>query len=150
MHLQTNNLINNRPRPWPMRPLPCPPHRDGCCPRLYRDAQYRRRDGAFQSSGQLGWLKRYREALEELPHGWLQLYLSSSNYGHAVSVSPNLLQLRGSYQTTAILYSRAGIEAARQCLRHSGYAIEPRIAYQNGGFSDIMGFDRGDYLIIAL
>ena len=107
-----------------------------------------------------GWLERYRESLSELPDGWLQMYLSTSNYRQAEPFSKNLRRLRGSYQTTAILYSRAGIEAACKCLRTSryeidvwmgnhmhpfgcSYGIEPRIACQQGGYSDIMSFDRG-------
>ncbi len=106
------------------------------------------------------WLARYRESLVELPEGWLQMYLSTSNYREAEPFSKNLRRLRGSYQTTAILYSRAGIEAAYKCLRTSrceidvwmgnhmhpfgcSYGIEPRIACQQGGYSDIMSFDRG-------
>ncbi len=107
-----------------------------------------------------GWLDTYTAALAELPAGWLQLYLSTSNYRAALPFSKNLRRLRGSYQTTAILYSRAGIEAALRCLRTSrceidvwmgnhlhpfgcSFGIEPRIACQKGGYSDIMSFDRG-------
>ena len=107
-----------------------------------------------------GWLERYKASLAELPDGWLQMYLSTSNYRVAEPFSKNLRRLRGSYQTTAILYSRAGNEAACKCLRTSRYeidvwmgdhmhpfgctyGIEPRIACQQGGFSDIMSFDRG-------
>ena len=106
------------------------------------------------------WLERYKAALQELPRGWLQLYLSSANYRRSEQVSPHLHRLRGAWQTTAILYSAAGIEAAVNALRKSryeidcwmgdhlhpfgcSYAIRPGIAYQRGGLSDIMGFDRG-------
>ena len=107
-----------------------------------------------------GWLDRLQAALAELPGGWMQLYFSSSDFGPSVQVSPHLRRLGASYQTTAILYSEAGIHAALNCLRRSrsdidhwmglhlhpygnSYAIHPRIACQRGGVSDIMSFDRG-------
>lgn len=107
-----------------------------------------------------GWYERYLAALAELPGNWLQLYLSTSNYRAALPFSKNLCRLQGSYQTTAILYSYAGIEAALRCIQHSrceidvwmgnnmhpfgcSYGIEPRIVYQNGGQSDIFNFKRG-------
>ena len=107
-----------------------------------------------------GWLDRYIAALAELPEGWLQLYLSGSDFLPSVPVSTNLHRLAGAYQTTAILYSEAGIEAALNALRVSrceidvwmarhlhpfgnSYAIRPDITYQDGGVSDILSFDRG-------
>ncbi len=107
-----------------------------------------------------GWLKHYQMALGELPMGWLQLYLSGSEFRGGHDFSKTLRRLSAAYQTTAILYSKAGIEAALNCLRHSRseidhwmgnhlhpfgncYLIRPSIAYQEGGVSDIMSFDRG-------
>ena len=106
-----------------------------------------------------GWLKRYQMALGELPMGWLQLYLSAWDHGGS-HFSKSLRRMSFAYQTTVILYSKAGIEAALNCLRHSrceidhwaglhlqafgnSYLIQPRIAYQEVGLNDIMSFDRG-------
>jgi hypothetical protein len=106
------------------------------------------------------WLPRLSAAMEELPSGWMQLYFSSADFRKSEPVSKYLHRIRGSYQTTAILYSAAGIEAACQCLRRSrseidhwmgrhlhpfgnSYAVRPGVAYQKGGVSDIMSFDRG-------
>ncbi len=107
-----------------------------------------------------GWLEKLRAALLELPKGWLQLYFSANNFSPSAPVSENLRRLGGAYQTTAILYSQTGIEAAIQCLRHSrneidfwmgrhlhpfgnSYVVHPCIAFQQGGVSDIMSYDRG-------
>ncbi len=107
-----------------------------------------------------GWLERYQAAVQELPRGWLQLYLSSVDYRRSEPVTPHLHRLQGAWQTTAILYSAAGIEAAVNVLRRSryeidswmgdhlhpfgcSYALRPGIAYQRGGMSDIMSSDRG-------
>ena len=106
------------------------------------------------------WLDRYIASVAELPRGWLQLYLSSGDFKPSQSVSANLHRLGGAYQTTAILYSAAGIEAALKSLRHSrceidvwmgnhlhpfgcSYAIRPGICFQKGGVSDILSYDRG-------
>jgi hypothetical protein len=107
-----------------------------------------------------GWFKYFSAALEELPSGWLQLHFSCSDFMPSEQISKHLRRVRGAYQTTAILYSGEGIVAAHNCLSHSrseidhwmgkhlhpfgnSYALEPRIAYQKGGVSDIMGVDRG-------
>lgn len=107
-----------------------------------------------------GWLERLIPAMSELPPGWMQLYLSAADFRKSEPFSKNLHRIHGSYQTTAILYSAVGIEAAYQCLKRSrseidhwmgrhlhpfgnSYAVRPGIAYQKGGVSDIMSFDRG-------
>ena len=107
-----------------------------------------------------GWMERYAAAIEEVPHGWLQLYLSAWDFRSSQQVSANVHRLAGAYQTTAILYSKAGIEAAVKAARCSrcdidawlakrlhpfgaSYVIRPGITYQDGGFSDIRSVDRG-------
>ena len=107
-----------------------------------------------------GWLKHYKAALTELPAGWHQLYLSASPFRKSVPFSKTLWRIAAAYQTTAILYSLEGIEVALKCLRKSRaeidywygihlhpfgncYSIHPSIAYQEGGVSDIMSFNRG-------
>lgn len=107
-----------------------------------------------------GWREKLEAALRELPEGWLQLHLSAMDFRPSGYVSHHLRRLGGAYQTTAILYSEAGIAAALNCLRHSrseidhwmghhlhpfgnSYVVHPRIANQQGGVSDIMSFDRG-------
>jgi hypothetical protein len=106
------------------------------------------------------WFGRFQNACSELPDGWMQLYLSRADFRGALPHSPHLRQLRGAYQTTAILYSAIGIEAAVRCITHSksevdhwmaehlhpfgnSYAVQPGICFQRGGVSDIMGFNRG-------
>ena len=106
------------------------------------------------------WRKKLEASVSELPPGWLQLHLSAMDFRPSSPVSANLHRLAGAYQTTAILYSEAGIAAALNCLRHSrseidhwmgnhlhpfgnSYVVHPRIANQQGGVSDIMSFDRG-------
>ena len=106
------------------------------------------------------WLTRYRAALKELPTGWHQLYLSASPFRRSAPFSTTLWRIASAYQTTAILYSKQGIEVALQCLRRSrseidhwmgvhlhpfgnSYSVHPSIAYQEGGVSDIMSFNRG-------
>jgi hypothetical protein len=107
-----------------------------------------------------GWLTRYRSALKELPSGWHQLYLSAIPFRRSAPFSKTLWRIAAAYQTTAILYSKQGIEVALQCLRKSrseidhwmglhlhpfgnSYSVHPSIAYQEGGVSDIMSFNRG-------
>jgi hypothetical protein len=107
-----------------------------------------------------GWEETYAAALGELPRGWLQLYLSAWHFQPAQAVSPHLHRLTGAYQTTAILYSAAGIEAAVRAARCSrcdidawlakrlhpfghSYVITPGITFQDGGYSDIRSVDRG-------
>ena len=107
-----------------------------------------------------GWLENLQQALAELPPGWLQLHYSAADFRPATEASPHLKRLTGAYQTTAILYSEAGVEAALNCIRHSrseidhwmgnhlhpfgnSYIVNPIIAYQFGGVSDIMSYDRG-------
>ena len=109
---------------------------------------------------ELGWKERLDAARAELPPGWLQLHFSAHDFAPGEPVSRHLRRLGGAYQTTAILYSEAGIEAALECLRRSrqeidcwlgkrlhpygnSYVVHPRISHQNGGASDIMGFHRG-------
>lgn len=106
------------------------------------------------------WLSYLEQAYSELPEGWLQLYLSASDFRASQPVSRHLRRLLGAYQTTAILYSARGIEAALNCLQQSrseidhwmgmhlhpygnSYVIEPQLTFQKGGISSIMGFDRG-------
>ena len=106
------------------------------------------------------WLERYAAAIREVPRGWLQLYLSAWDFQSSQQVSANLHRLAGAYQTTAILYSEAGIEAAVKAARCSrcdidewlakhlhpygnSYVIRPEITYQDGGVSDIRSVDRG-------
>ena len=107
-----------------------------------------------------GWMANLQAALAELPEGWMQLYFSCQDFRPSAQASLRLRRLNGAYQTTAILYSAAGIHAALSCLRHSrneidywmglhlhpfgnSYVVEPQIARQQGGVSDIMSFDRG-------
>lgn len=106
------------------------------------------------------WRSKLDAALADLPPGWLQLYFSAADFRTASYVSTNLRRLTGAYQTTAILYSEAGITAALNCLRCSrseidhwmgnhlhpfgnSYSVYRRIASQQGGVSDIMSVDRG-------
>jgi GR25 family glycosyltransferase involved in LPS biosynthesis len=106
------------------------------------------------------WCETFRAAISELPTGWMQLYLSRGDFRPSVRISRHLRRLTGAYQTTAILYSEIGIQAAINCLRSSrseidhwmsnhlhpfgnSYAVCPSIAYQQGGISDIVSCDRG-------
>lgn len=106
------------------------------------------------------WYDSYRRAHSALPKGWLQLYFSAGCMTPSVPVTANLHRLSGACQTTAILYSRAGMEAALNCINHAraeldwwmgyhlhpyacSYVIEPQITYQDGGFSDCRGTVRG-------
>ncbi|MES2570535.1 MAG: glycosyltransferase family 25 protein [Verrucomicrobiota bacterium] len=107
-----------------------------------------------------GWLRTLQSAIKDLPAGWFQLHFSANEFRASAPVSSHLHRLSGARQTTAILYSRTGIGAALNCLRHSrleidqwmgdhlhpfgnSYVMNPQIAHQQGGVSDIMGFDRG-------
>ncbi len=106
------------------------------------------------------WREKLEAAVRELPPVWMQLHLSAMDFRPSSPVCQHLRRLAGAYQTTAILYSEAGIAAALNCLRHSrseidhwmgnhlhpfgnSYVVHPRIASQQGGVSDIMSFDRG-------
>jgi hypothetical protein len=63
-----------------------------------------------------GWFERYVAALDELPKGWLQLYLSSSDYRPSEPFSVNLHRLTGclSIDGDPLLQSwdRCGVEGA--------------------------------------
>ncbi len=106
------------------------------------------------------WYSRFQTALAELPDGWLQLYLSAWDFRPATPVTPILNRLAGAFQTTAILYSQDGIEAALNCVRHAraeidewmglhlhqygcSYIIRPHLTFQDGGHSDCRGTTRG-------
>jgi len=114
-------------------------------------------DVAFRT----GWYPRFRAAVSDLPKGWLQLYLSAGVIQPSMQVSSTLQRLTGACQTTAILYSRDGIEAAWKCTRHAraeidwwmahhlhpfgcSYVVDPQITYQTGGYSDCRGTIRGE------
>lgn len=104
-----------------------------------------------------GWYEKLALSTSELPEGWLQLYLSANNFvGATTQISKNLRRLGGAWHTTAILYSRDGIEAAHNCLLHArmeiddwmafhlhpfggSYLVDPSITFQTGGFSDLVG-----------
>ena len=107
-----------------------------------------------------GWRATLEKALCELPEGWMQLQFSAGEFRPSRRISPTLRCLGGAYQTTAVLYSKSGIAAALKCLRHSrseidhwlgnhlhpfgnSYVVEPQVACQSGGMSDILGFERG-------
>ena len=107
-----------------------------------------------------GWREVLDAAVSELPSGWLQLYFSAADFRASNHYSAHLHRLNGAYQTTAILYSEAGIDAALNSIRNSrseidhwmghhlhpfgnSYVLNPKITSQQGGVSDIMSFDRG-------
>lgn len=108
-----------------------------------------------------GWRDLLMRAVSELPDGWLQLYFSGHPFNPPERVGTHLLRLTGAWQTTAILYSRRGIEMALECVRSAqcevdhwmavelhplgnSYMVDPQITYQSAGFSDCRGEFRGE------
>jgi GR25 family glycosyltransferase involved in LPS biosynthesis len=107
------------------------------------------------------WHEHFLRAQAELPEGWLQLYLSAGVFKPSEIVSRHVHRLSGACQTTAILYSRDGIEAGLKCARSAraeidwwmglhlhpfgcSYVVEPHATYQVGGYSDCRGTFRGE------
>ncbi|MES2569252.1 MAG: hypothetical protein V4710_04255, partial [Verrucomicrobiota bacterium] len=107
-----------------------------------------------------GWYPVYQSAVQELPKGWLQLYFSALNLKPAMPFSAHLERLSAACQTTAILYSMDGMEAALQCVQNArseldwwmglhlhpygcSYLLSPQLTYQTGGYSDCQGIIRG-------
>ncbi|MDQ3621009.1 MAG: glycosyltransferase family 25 protein [Verrucomicrobiota bacterium] len=107
------------------------------------------------------WYLRFLQACGDLPKGWLQLYLSAGSVTPSTPVTPHLHRLTFACQTTAILYSRNGMEAALNCVLRAraeldwwmglhlhpygcSYEVKPQITYQTGGYSDCLGTVRGE------
>lgn len=107
-----------------------------------------------------GWRSTLLDSIADLPQGWLQLYLSAGTFRPSLSVTPRLRRLRGACQTTAILYSVDGMEAALNCIKCAraevdfwmgmhlhpygcSYEVAPSVTYQTGGYSDCRGVLRG-------
>lgn len=105
------------------------------------------------------WYETFTAARSELPVGWLQLYLSAGSFRPSVQVSPHLHRLSGACQTTAILYSKDGIEAGLACCRNArnevdfwmalhlhpfgcSYSVHPQVTWQKGGYSDILSYQK--------
>jgi Glycosyltransferase family 25 (LPS biosynthesis protein) len=114
-------------------------------------------DVAFRAD----WREPLMTAISELPDGWVQLYFSGYPFNPPERVDGHLLRLSGAWQTTAILYSRRGIEIAAECIESAqceldhwmaiklhplgnSYMVDPQITYQIVGFSDCRGEFRGE------
>jgi len=98
--------------------------------------------------------QRFETAIKELPEDWCMLYFGGNHFKGTKPFSPNLVQLNGTLTTHAIaIHSRfydVAIKTISESLNqiidvyymqlhnlYPCYAINPKIAFQAQGFSDL-------------